>query len=272
MNEQDSADDPNYSRSMERGLAILKCFTPERPVLGIAEIANKVGLRRPTTHRYVTTYVHLGFLARTPEHRYRLKLGVTGLGLSTMSSTSIEEHARTYIERLRWRTGYTVSLAVLDGPDILYLARMAAAPPGRRDPESDLVVGACVPAYCTAMGILLLSHVPEPVLSDLIVETKLDRLGPNTITSKKTLRAALSAARKRDLALNNEMRTSGVVAVAAPIRDDSAKVVAALSMTAHAPAMTLEKLTSAFSHHLLATADSISLRLGLRRNGDRGQQ
>ena len=95
--------EPRYSQSLERGLAILGCFTPERPVLGIADIADELGMSRSTTHRYVITLVALGFLEQGASRKYRLGLRVTDLGMSALNSTGLREHARPYLEELRQR-------------------------------------------------------------------------------------------------------------------------------------------------------------------------
>ena len=107
--------EPRYSQSLERGLAILGCFTPSRPVLGIADIADELGMSRSTTHRYVITLVALGYLEQGASRKYRLGLRVTDLGMSALNSTGLREHARPYLEELRQRTSYTASLGVLDG-------------------------------------------------------------------------------------------------------------------------------------------------------------
>jgi AraC-like DNA-binding protein len=111
--------DPRYSQSLQRGLAILRCFTPKRPVLGIADIADDLGMSRSTTHRYVITLVALGYLEQGASRKYRLGLRVTDLGMSALNSTGLREHAHPYLEELRQRTSYTTSLGVLDGVDLV---------------------------------------------------------------------------------------------------------------------------------------------------------
>ncbi len=81
--------EPRYSQSLERGLAILECFTPDLPVLGIADIADRLGMSRSTTHRYVTTLVALGYLQQGARRKYRLGLGVTSLGMSALNATDL---------------------------------------------------------------------------------------------------------------------------------------------------------------------------------------
>jgi DNA-binding IclR family transcriptional regulator len=108
---------------LERGLAILGCFTPQRPVLGIADIADELGMSRSTTHRYMITLLALGYIEQGASRKYRLGLRVTDLGMSALNSTGLREHSHPYLEELRQRTSYTVNLSVLDGSDILYVDR-----------------------------------------------------------------------------------------------------------------------------------------------------
>ena len=183
--------EPRYSQSLERGLAILGCFTPKRPVLGIADIADELGMSRSTTHRYVITLVALGYLEQGASRKYRLGLRVTDLGMSALNSTGLREHAHPYLEELRQRTSYTTNLGVLDGAEILYVDRVRSFRRGQSQIDLDLHTGSRLPAYCTAMGKLLLANLPEPEQRELIGEMKLTKRGPNTITGKKALREEL---------------------------------------------------------------------------------
>src|SRR6202167_2024527 len=145
-----------YSQSLERGLAILGCFTPKRPVLGIADIADELGMSRSTTHRYVITLVALGYLEQAASRKYRLGLRVTDLGMSALNSTGLREHAHPYLEELRQRTSYTSSLAVLDGAEVLYVDRVRSFRRGQGKIDLDLHTGSRLPPYRTPMGQLLL--------------------------------------------------------------------------------------------------------------------
>src|SRR5260370_2145725 len=121
--------EPRYSQSLERGLAILGCFTPARPVLGIADIADELGMSRSTTHRYVITLVALGYLEQGASRKYRLGLRVADLGLSALNSTGLRDHARPYLEELRQRTSYTARLSALDGTEVLSIGRLRSFRP-----------------------------------------------------------------------------------------------------------------------------------------------
>ena len=170
--------EPRYSQSLERGLAILGCFTPSRPVLGIADIADELGMSRSTTHRYVITLVALGYLEQGASRKYRLGLRVTDLGMSALNSTGLREHARPHLEELRQRTSYTASLGVLDGIEVLYVDRARSFRRGQNEVDLGLQAGSRVPAYCTAMGKMLLAHLPEPPAARHARRDEADETGP----------------------------------------------------------------------------------------------
>jgi IclR family pca regulon transcriptional regulator len=260
--------EPRYSQSLERGLAILGCFTPSRPVLGIADIADDLGMSRSTTHRYVITLVALGYLEQGASRKYRLGLRVTDLGMSALNSTGLREHSHLYLQELRQRTSYTVSLAVLDGTDILYVDRVRSYRRGQSTIDLNLHPGSRLPAYCTAMGKLLLANLPESEQRDLIASMKLTKRGPNTITSKKALRDELDEVLAAGFAVNDQELAAGLYSIAAPVRNEAREVVAAVNLSAHSSMISLEEMVDALGPHLVSTADRISARLGYRRDDE----
>lgn len=257
--------EPRFSQSLERGLAILCCFSPERPVMGIVDLAEELGMSRSTTHRYVITLAALGYLEQGPGRKYRLGLRVTGLGLSAMSGTGLREHAHDDLQELCQRTGFTVGLAVLDGPEIMLLDRMRGSRRALHGSEPGIAAGSRVPAYCTAAGKLLLAFLPERSQRELIAELQLEKHGPNTIRSKSALRRELAQIRADGLAVDDQEFLEGLFAIAAPLRSDAGDVVAAIALTAHSKTIGLPDLIDALGPHLISTADRISARLGYRR-------
>ena len=254
-----------YSRSLERGLAILAHFTPERPLLGITEFADGIGMSRSTTHRYANTLRALGFLEQNASHEYRLSLRVTDLGMSALSSTGLREHARPYLEELRHRTSYTTSIAVLDGAEIVYVDRARSFRRGQNRIDLNLRPGSLLPIHCTSMGKVLLANLPETEKQELIGKMTLTSNAPNTITSRRALKAELEHVLEDGMAVNDEELVSGLVSIACPIRCESREVVAALNLAAHTSMISVDEMVSQLSSHLLATADVVSARLGFRR-------
>ncbi|MGO9488533.1 MAG: IclR family transcriptional regulator [Solirubrobacteraceae bacterium] len=263
--------EPRYSQSLERGLAILGCFTPSRPILGIADIADDLGMSRSTTHRYVITLVALGYLEQGASRKYRLGLRVTDLGMSALNSTGLREHARPHLEELRQRTSYTTGLGVLDDTEVLYVDRAGSYRRSQSQIDLGLQAGSRIPAYCTAMGKLLLANLPDGQQRDVLAEIKPTKRGPNTITSKKALRSELDQLRRAAIAVDDEELALGLFAIAAPVRNEARDVVAAVNLAAPSSMISLGELVDALGPHLVTTADRISARLGYRRDDERNQ-
>jgi IclR family transcriptional regulator, pca regulon regulatory protein len=257
-----------FSQSLERGLAILGCFTPERPVLGIAELADELGMSRSTTHRYAITLVALGHLEQNARRKYRLRLGVCDLGMSALNSTSLREHARPYLQELHQRSFHTVALAVLDGPEILYLDHLPARRRGAGLIDFGLAEGSRQPVHCTAIGKLLMAHLPKGEQRHLITELKLAKRGPGTITIKSVLRDELAQILKDGLAVADEELAPDLYAIAAPVRCETREPIAAVSIAAHSSTISLGQLVEHLAPHLIATTDRISARLGYRRDDE----
>ncbi len=120
-----------YSSSLVAGLAMLACFSAERPVRGIADMAVELDLRRSTTHRYATTLVTLGYLEQGPNRKYRLSSRVSDVGMSLLDSLAMRSVARRHLRELRTRTGRTVSLGVLGGDKVVYIDRWQGSRQGQ---------------------------------------------------------------------------------------------------------------------------------------------
>jgi IclR family pca regulon transcriptional regulator len=261
--------EPRFSQSLERGLAILSCFTPARPVLGIADIADHLGMSRSTTHRYVITLVALGYLEQGASRKYRLGLRVTDLGMSALNSTGLREHSYPYLQELRQRTSYTVALGVLDGPEILLINRARSFRRGPNGSDLDLQAGSRLPAYCSSIGKLLLANLPDSYQREVLTSMKLTKRGPNTITSKKALRDHLEQVRAAGLGVDDEELAAGIYSISTPVRNEDREVVAGVSIAAPRSQISLEEMVEGLGPHLVSTADHISARLGYRRDDER---
>lgn len=260
--------EPRYSQSLERGLAILECFTPDLPVLGIADIADRLGMSRSTTHRYVTTLVALGYLKQGARRKYRLGLGVTALGMSALNSTDLREHAHADLAELSHRAGYTTSLAVLEGNEVVCVDRVQGLRRRHGVAGPDVKSGSRLPAYCTALGKVLLAYLPEQERREVLSGVELRPEGPNTIVTKSMLRDELAQVVEEGLAIEDQELASGRIAIAAPVLNEANEIAAAIDLTANTPGIAVEELADALGPHLIATADHISARLGYRRESE----
>jgi IclR family pca regulon transcriptional regulator len=257
----------SFSVSLERGLSILSAFSGSRPVLGIADLARAVGLTKSTTHRYVATLVKLEYLHQDPETRkYHLGPRVVDLGFAAIDSMELTRVAAPSLQALADETGYTASMALCDGPDIVYVDRRRS---GRRTPltiDLNLHIGSRLPAYCTALGKAMLAHKDATTLREILDRTDMARRGPNTLTNREQLMAALAKVRQSGVAVNNEELAPGLRSLAAPVWDRTGEVVAAINVAVHLSAApsTAEALARRVESPLRQTAAEISRRLGYR--------
>jgi IclR family pca regulon transcriptional regulator len=261
--------EPRYSQSLERGLAILGAFTAKRPVLGIADIADELGMSRSTTHRYVITLVELGYLEQGASRKYRLGLRVTDLGMAALGSTGLPEQAHPLLEELRRRTSYAAAIAVLDGEDVLVVDRARTLRRTSAASGAEPHPGVRLPVHASAAGKLLLASLTEAEQRALLAKLRLGKHGPRTITAKKALRSELERTAKAGLAIEDEELAAGQYAIAAPVRDESGEVTAAVTLSAPSSMITLKELRDALGPHLRAVAAAISARLGYRRADER---
>ncbi len=154
-------DPGRYSSSLEHGLALLRCFTPEQPVLGVAELVDLLEASRSTIHRYAVTLVALGWLEQTESRKYRLGREAYSLGIAAIRRLGIGDIARPWLAELRSKTGFSAGLAVLDGDEVIYAAWLPSMREGQAEPATARRAGWCAPVQTSAAGMALLSFMAE---------------------------------------------------------------------------------------------------------------
>lgn len=250
------------SQSLERGLAILCAFTPDRPALGISELAHELALTRSTTHRYVATLASLGFLEQDDATRkYRLGPRVLDLGFSTLASLELREIAAPHLRRLTDATGHTSNLAIRDDTDVILIDRVRGRPGRYHHLEFTLHVGSRIPAYCSATGKVLLAFLARPDLDRLLDRVDLAQRGPHTVTDKGTLLTELAQVRRTGLAINDEELESGLRSIAAPVRARSGEIVAAINVAIPWSPAAMSELVNRLGPTLQTTANEIAARV-----------
>jgi IclR family pca regulon transcriptional regulator len=149
-------------------VAILEAVSGDRQSLGIFELAGILGISRSTTHRYAMTLVRLGQLEQDSKRKYRLARGATGPGAAAIGAIRRQVPVRAVLEELRDAVGHTVSMGVLEGARVIYVHRLLGHRSGQYAVDRDLGVGAAVPAYCTALGKVLLASLSDAERRQLI--------------------------------------------------------------------------------------------------------
>jgi len=253
---------PSFSQSLERGLAVLAAFRPDRPTLGISELGRELGLTRSTTHRYVATLATLRYLEQDNSTRkYRLGPRVLDLGFSMLGSLELRDVAAPHLRRLTDMTGHTSNLAIRDDTDVILIDRVRGRPGRYHHLEFSLHVGSRLPSYCSATGKALLAFVPRPDLDRLLDRMDLVPRGPRTLTDRSALLAELERVRRTGLATNDEELESALRSIAAPVRSRSGEVVAAVNVAIPWSPAAMTELVAQLGPTIQATAQQIAARV-----------
>jgi IclR family pca regulon transcriptional regulator len=249
-------------RSLERGMAVIQVFSRERPALTLSEVARLTGTTRATARRILLTLEKLGHV-RSDGRLFSLTPRVLTLGWAYLASLNLSELAEPLMEDLVERTKESSSLATLDPPDVVYVARV----PTRRIMTIALGVGARLPAHATSMGRVLLAGLPEDDLERYLESTYLERFTENTITDPAGLRRAVEEVREQGWALVDQELELGLRSAAAPITRKPCGTIAAINVSAAAHRVTVEDFRARILPALLETAELISAGVGPARPG-----
>ncbi|MER6286098.1 IclR family transcriptional regulator domain-containing protein [Streptomyces sviceus] len=250
MPEADRA--PHFVRSLERGLAVIRAFDADHPELTLSEVARACRLTRAAARRFLLTLADLGYV-RADGRAYRLTPRVLELGYSYLSSFSLAQIAEPHLEQLVENTRESSSLCVLDGDDVVYVARV----PARRIMTAVITVGTRFPAHVTSVGRVILAHLPEADLEVRLERVELTGFTARTIVSADLLRAELERVRRQGYAVVDQELEEGLRSVAAPVRDRSGEVVAAVNIPVQAGRTTLAAVRRDLLPALLDTAAGI---------------
>ena len=245
--------------SVAAAIALLKAFSEDEVDIGVSTLAKRLGMAKSTVHRLATTLVSEGMLEQNPENgKYRLGIALFGLGALVRRRMDVSNEAKPYLFDLRETTGETVHLAILDRTDIMYVYNLESTQAIRM--RSD--IGVRKPAYCTAEGLAMLAFQPSSLVDD-IVSRGLQPRTSRTNTDPERLRAVLAAVRDRGYAIEDEESEAGMRCVAAPVRNATREVVAAVGIAGPVQRLPDDVLAS-FAPHVVRTAEAISVRLGYR--------
>lgn len=257
--ETDAAENANFVQSFARGLAIIRAFDADHPTLTLTEAARRAGVSPAAARRLLHTLEALGYV-RSSDRSFTLTPRVLELGFHYLSALSLPERMQPHLARLSGEIGESVSAAVLEGPEIVYVARVQA----KRIMTVGITLGTRFPAYATSMGRVLLAQLPHAELHQLLTERSLTALTPHTITDPDALLAEIDRVARQGWSLVDEELELGLRSIAAPVRDATGTVVAAVNLSMvrgpHTAAQACERMLPP----LLATTAAIEadLRLG----------
>lgn len=245
--------DSEFVQSLERGLSVIRAFSRERPSLTLTEIADHTNLTRAAARRFLITLRDLGYV-NSDGKLFSLSPRVLELGYSYLSSLPVWEIARPHLERLADVVRETTSASVLDGTDIVFVARVET----KRIMSMTLGVGSRLPAWATAMGRVLLADLPQERIDDYFRQVRLEPLSERTITDERELRRILHQARSNGWTLVDQEVEEGVRSLAVPIRPPNGRAQAALTVCSHAFRVSVERILEEFLPLVLETSERIT--------------
>ncbi|HEU0241311.1 MAG TPA: IclR family transcriptional regulator [Micromonosporaceae bacterium] len=244
--------DGEFVQSLARGLSVIRAFDAEHTDLTLSEVAKITELPRAVARRFLHTLVELGYM-RTDGRRFTLRPKILELGYAYLSSMTLPEIAMPHLEQLVEKVHESSSVSVLDGDEVVYIARV----PTKRIMTVAIAVGTRFPAYATSMGRVLLAGQSDQWLDGFFSSTELRVLTARTIAEPAKLRRELARVREQGWALVDQELEEGLRSLAAPIRDGDGRVIAAMNVSAHASLRTPEQLIRDLLPPLLATARQI---------------
>lgn len=241
-----------FVQSLARGLAVIRAFGDASPQMTLSDVAKSTDLSRATARRFLHTLAELGYI-RVSGRYFSLTPRVLELGYSYLSGLTLPEIVMPHLEELVVKMGQSSSASVLDGQDIVYVARV----PTRRIMTVAINIGTRFPAHATSMGRVHLAALDDAALDQHLLSVTMEKLTPRTLTDEPALRIELDRVRRQGFALVDEELEIGLRSIAAPVHDACGRVVLAINVSVPASVVGAAALRREYLPTLRATAAAI---------------
>ncbi len=218
---------PDFIAGLGKGLGVIECFDDEHAQLTIAGVAARTGLSRAAARRCLLTLQQLGYVDYD-SNLFRLTPRVLRLGYAYIASSELPQIIQPHLERLSGQIRESCSASILDGGEILYVARAAT----KRIMSVSLGVGTRLPAYCTSMGRVLLAALEPDEAAKRIAAFRRTQFTPHTRIRKEELADILRKRRKDGYCVVDQELEIGLVSMAVPVLNTAGQTVAALNIGA----------------------------------------
>jgi DNA-binding IclR family transcriptional regulator len=250
-----SREDPLFVRSIEKAFRVLSAFGAGRPTLSLSQVAEAAELDKSSAQRFTHTLERLGYLRKDPDtRRFELTTRALDLGYHYTRASPIVDHAMPYLLDLSRNTEEAISLTVLDGAEIVYVARFMS----RRMVSGNVIVGTRLPAYCTAPGRAMLACLPQSQARGLLASSERKAYTPHTTWRMPELMASLADVISRRYAVAVEEIFPNDISLGAAITGARGEPVGAVSLSVSRLHMAAEAAETRFAPMLCAAARSMS--------------
>ena len=242
-----------YVASLARGLSVIRAFDKQHSHLTVSEIATRVGISRAAARRFLMTLEDLGYVGVNNGQRYFLRPQILTLGYSYLSSLKVGEHVQQLLKRTTEATGRSCSLVVLDGDEVVFVAREISYQPL----QMYIRTGDRLPAYATSTGKVLLAFLGDKELDAALAGMNMTSLTEKTTTDPERLKKEILGVREDGYAVAESETAPGITSVAVPVRNRDNKVVAAVNVNSQSGDESGADMVHKYLSTLRATATEI---------------
>jgi IclR family pca regulon transcriptional regulator len=237
----EEAPDRDHMAALEKGLAVIECFNAAHDKLTIADVARATELSRAAARRCLLTLAKIGY-AEFDGKFFRLTPRVLRLGHAWLASAALPQLVQPFLERLSEETHESSSASLLDGHEIVYIARSAQ----RRIMSVGLSVGTRLPAFCTSMGRVLLAARDPADARARILAGRPRALTPHTVTDPDRLAAILAEVRAQGYCIVDQELELGLISIAMPLINTRGEVIAAFNLSGQVQRSSAEEMAERF--------------------------
>lgn len=252
-------DDPDFVTALARGLSVMLALSEKRRRISIAQVSHVTGIPRAAARRSLHTLTKLGFVAMDEANQFYLRPRILSLSHSYLTASPLAVLSQPILDRLGELLGEGCSVAVLDGEEIVYLARSASS----RVISPLLNVGRRLPAYCTSIGRILLAHLPSAELEHYLENTRFHAYTEHTVTDRDELRQLLRDVRNNGFAFSREQIEPRLCSIAVPVRDAAGQYVAGINLILQGRLISSQEASLKYYHALNEAALSLGKSLML---------
>lgn len=229
----------NTVQSLIRAVDILDLISSQKKGISVTEIANQLELHKSTAYRILQTLEYKNYVKKDEHKRYKVGKRVIEIGNQALNNIDLRQEMRPFLQKLGEITKETVHLGILDDFKVFYIDKVETSHTIRMYSS----IGKGGPLYCTGIGKALLAFSDQKYIDRFLKEVEFVNYTDNTITNKKDLISELEKIKKRGYATDNMEHEDNIRCVASPIFDYSGKLIAAVSISAPAQRMTMERIT-----------------------------
>ena len=245
--------DPDFVTALARGLAVMLALSDKKRRMSIAQVSHRTGIPRAAARRSLHTLSKLGFVAADDARRFYLRPRVLSFSHAYLSTSPLAVLAQPILDRLGEKLHEACSLAILDGDEIVYIARSASS----RIMSPALNVGRRLPAYCTSIGQVMLAQLPAHELDGYLARMRFHPYTEHTLTSADKLRVALSEVRESGFAFASQQMEARLCTLAVPVKDIGGNFVAGLNVILQGRLVTAGEMAARFAQPLQDAASEL---------------